>query len=324
MTAGYTDIENGHANARAECPLVSVIIPAYNYEEFIAYAIESAIGQSYSNIEVIVVDDGSTDETADEVRKFGSSVRYFLKENGGLANARNFGIKKSKGDLLIFLDADDELEPDTIETMHDCMCRMDDDYAIIACSFSKIDQQGKIIGLQGNVSPWNGDISCRQLLLRNRFPVTALVKRSVILDCGMFDPGYGTGLGSEDRDMWVRVSSKYKVYMLIAPLLRKRVHSLNMSSKVVNQNKGILRTIHKARAVDMVSRGNVVFWAQVSAVRLFQVALMKHGCADRAGAWRSLLISFLKWPYFFSVKQVGLARFFRLRCALRWMIRTDQ
>ena len=112
--------------------------------------------------------------------------------------------------------------------------------------------------------------------------------------------------------------------MLIAPLLRKRIHGLNMSSKVVNQNKGMLRTINKARSVNVVSRGNVVFWAQVSAVRLFQVALMKHDCADRAGAWTALLISFLKWPYFFSVKQVGLARFFRLRCALRWMIRSDE
>ena len=324
MNARYMDFEKEHVNNLGELPLVSVIIPAYNYEEFIACAVKSAIGQSYSNVEVIVVDDGSTDGTADEVKKFGSSVRYFLKENGGLAHARNFGIEKSKGDLLLFLDADDELESDAIETMHDCMCRMDDDYALIACSFSKIDQQGKIIGFQGNVSPRNGEISCRQLLLRNRFPVTALVRRSAILECGMFDPDYGTGLGSEDRDMWVRVSSQYKVYMLIAPLLRKRIHGLNMSSKVVNQNKGMLRTIHKARSVNVVSRSNVVFWAQVSAVRLFQVGLMKHGCADRAGAWTSLLISFLKWPYFFSVKQVGLARFFRLRCALRWMIRSDE
>lgn len=304
----------------AKKPLVSVIIPAYNYEAYVRLAIQSVIAQSYRNIEIIVVDDGSTDGTSDAVRSFGSRVRYFLKDNGGLSVARNFGIDKAKGDFFLFLDADDELEPTAIELMHNCMLELSADYALIACSFSKINEEGDVIGAQGNIPSGDTDITCRQLILRNRFPVTALIRRRAIINCGIFDPEFGSGLGSEDRDMWVRIASVYKVRMLAGHLLRKRVHGLNMSSKVINQNQGMIRTITKARSSGVVSVMNVPFWAQVSAIRRFQVALMRRGCGDRVGAWMELLKSVFVWPWFCSLRQVGFVRFFRLRCALRWVI----
>jgi len=302
-------------------PLVSVIIPAYNYEAYVRLAIQSVTAQSYSNVEIIVVDDGSTDGTSDAARSFGMRVRYFLKENGGLSAARNFGIDKANGDFFLFLDADDELEPNAIELMHNCMLELSADYALVACSFSKINEAGDVIGVQGNIPLGDTDITCRQLILRNRFPPAALISRAAIINCGMFDPDYGTGLGSEDRDMWIRLASVYKVRMLDARLLRKRVHGLNMSSRVTNQHRGMLRTIAKARSSAVVSARNLTFWAQVSAVRHFQVALMRHGCEDRAGAWMSLLQSVLAWPCFFSLRELGFVRFFRMRCALRWIIR---
>ena len=301
-------------------PLVSVIIPAYNYEIYVRLAIQSVIAQSHSNVEIIVIDDGSTDGTSEAVLSFGSHVRYFLKENAGLARARNLGIGKSKGDFLLFLDADDELEPNAIELMLQALLELNSDYALIACSFSKIDGKGQVIGVQGNTPSVDADITCRQLIIRNRFPVTALIRRIAIIDCGMFDPEFGTLLGSEDRDMWIRIASVYKVRMLVAPLLRKRVHGLNMSSKVINQNQGMIRTITKARSSGVVSAKDIRFWSQVSAIRRFQVALMRQDCGDRVGAWMDLLKSVLVWPWFFSLRQVGLVRFFRLRCALRWIL----
>jgi len=303
-----------------ELPLVSIIITAYNYEAFVSLAVQSAIDQSYPSVEVIVVDDGSTDGTFDEVRKFGSAVRYFIKENGGLAKARNYGIDKSRGDFLLFLDADDELEPGAVQVMHNCMCRLSDDYAIVACTFTKIDSEGNVMGSQGNLPREEGDITCRQLLMRNRFPVTALTKRSAIVQCGMFDPGYGTSLGSEDRDIWVRVSSLHKVRMLTDPLLRKRVHGANMSSKADNQHRGMIRTIGKARVSNAVPGAGFMFWAKVASVRRFQFAMMRRGCRDRAGGWLELLRSCCAWPWFFSLDEVGLPAFFRVRCALRWIL----
>ena len=87
-------------------PLISVIIPAYNAEAFISEAIQSILQQSYEPLEIIVVDDGSTDETAQIATKF-HNIRYFYQENSGPATARNTGLKIAKGEIITFLDADD-------------------------------------------------------------------------------------------------------------------------------------------------------------------------------------------------------------------------
>ena len=104
----------------SDLPLVSVVIPAYNYAVFLPRAIESVFCQTYRNYEVIVIDDGSTDNTADVVIA-AERVRYFYQENKGLAAARNAGIEKSKGQYLLFLDADDWLEPDALEKNYEAL-----------------------------------------------------------------------------------------------------------------------------------------------------------------------------------------------------------
>lgn len=96
--------------------LVSIIIPAYNAEKYIALAIESAIRQTYKNIEIIVVNDGSKDSTVEIVSRY-PNVILVSTENKGVSNARNVGIEQSKGEYLFFLDADDELECDAIESL---------------------------------------------------------------------------------------------------------------------------------------------------------------------------------------------------------------
>jgi glycosyltransferase involved in cell wall biosynthesis len=88
-------------------PLVSVIIPVYNGDRYLGEAIESVLRQSYQPLEVIVVDDGSTDTTATVARQFGAAIHYLYQENGGTAAARNLGIQRSQGSFLAFLDADD-------------------------------------------------------------------------------------------------------------------------------------------------------------------------------------------------------------------------
>ena len=96
-------------------PKVSVIIPLYNQRRFVGEAIQSALGQSYGNVEVIVVDDGSTDDPARILEQYGSSIKVVSQENKGLAGARNTGIRHSTGEYLQFLDADDILYPNKIE-----------------------------------------------------------------------------------------------------------------------------------------------------------------------------------------------------------------
>lgn len=96
-------------------PLVSVIIPSYNASEFISGAIDSVLAQDYRPIEIIVVDDGSTDSTRDVILKYeNTEVKYYNKENGGVSSARNYGIKKALGEYVRFVDADDFLLPGSI------------------------------------------------------------------------------------------------------------------------------------------------------------------------------------------------------------------
>src|SRR5215217_7762241 len=97
----------------AKVPLVTVVIPCYNQAHFLKEAIESVLKQSYAHYEIVVVDDGSTDETS-EVASSYEGVRLIRQENRGLAEARNTGIKHSEGDFLVFLDADDRLLPEAL------------------------------------------------------------------------------------------------------------------------------------------------------------------------------------------------------------------
>lgn len=101
-------------------PLVSVVIPAYNIQDFLPMCIESVCHQTYSNLEVILVNDGSTDNSGKICHKYQSRdprIKYFKKMNGGLSSARNYGAEKATGDLLVFVDGDDLISPDCIELL---------------------------------------------------------------------------------------------------------------------------------------------------------------------------------------------------------------
>src|SRR5215204_5307150 len=113
---GSRDIEKGR---RARAPLVSVIIPCYNQAHFLGEAIESVLAQSYPHFEIIVVDDGSTDNTF-EVASHYSKVRLIRQENRGVSRARNAGLRESEGSYVVFLDADDRLLPGALDAGLEC------------------------------------------------------------------------------------------------------------------------------------------------------------------------------------------------------------
>src|SRR5271170_5646108 len=94
-------------------PVITVLIIAYNYGRFVEEAIDSVLAQDFplDNVEIIVVDDGSTDDTAERVGKYGSKIQYFHKSNGGQASALNLGFAKARGEIVVLLDADDLFLP---------------------------------------------------------------------------------------------------------------------------------------------------------------------------------------------------------------------
>ena len=116
--------------------LVSVVVPVYNIRDYIEKCLKSIVSQSYDNLEIVVVDDGSTDgsgKLCDEFAKKDKRVRVFHKKNGGLSDARNFGIKKSQGEIVALVDGDDYVDADYIKAMYEVMVKDDSD--IVVCGF---------------------------------------------------------------------------------------------------------------------------------------------------------------------------------------------
>jgi len=125
-------------------PLVSVIIPTYNCGKFIEQSIESVLNQTYKNIEIIVVDDGSTDDTQVKLLKYGKNINYIRKKNEGSSKARNIGMGCSKGEYLAFLDSDDLWHPGKLEMQLECFQKVPD-IGLVFTDFSRIDMEGNIV-----------------------------------------------------------------------------------------------------------------------------------------------------------------------------------
>lgn len=127
-------------------PLISIIVPVYNIKEYLPRCVESLRAQTYSNIEILLVDDGSTDGTGalcDELAAKDERIRVFHKENGGSSSARNLGLSKAQGEYIGFVDSDDYVEPD----MYECLYRalQEQDAQIAQVGRNEIDEQGNLL-----------------------------------------------------------------------------------------------------------------------------------------------------------------------------------
>ena len=196
--------------------MISVIIPVFNREEFIAEAIQSVLNQDYNPIEVLVVDDGSTDRTRKTVEQFGKQVRYIFQENSGPANARNTGLNNAAGDFIGFLDADD-LWPEN---------RLGNDISIL----NKYPDLGFVIGCTKQVFNRGTKIRSNK---KEETTVTllmgcALLRSSVFKTVGNFDETMKFG---EDLDWFLRAKESGIPFRIIEKIsLIYRIHENNMSN----------------------------------------------------------------------------------------------
>lgn len=227
---------------------VSVIIPTYNYGRFIGEAVESALSQTLRPAEVIVVDDGSTDDTEEVVRGFGDAVRYIKQENAGVSAARNRGVAESSGQYIAFLDADDIWEPEKLEKQ---MAKFADDpkIGLVHCGMREFDAEtGETVRLHTEGGEgWVAD----DLLLWER-PVivgpggTVVVTRKAFAEAGGFDSRMKCG---EDWDFCYRVAREYKVGFVAEPLVKYRGHAAAAHHNVREMEHGMALFYKKAFAV---------------------------------------------------------------------------
>jgi glycosyltransferase involved in cell wall biosynthesis len=203
--------------------LVSVIIPCYNSEAFLAEAIESAMAQTYSPVEIIVVDDGSTDRSPEIAKRL--PVRYIHQPNRGLAASRNLGIRESQGSYIVFLDADDRLKPEAIETGVRILAERPQ-YAMAVGDHLFVSHNGSYLAPSRKNCP---PAFHYEALLKSNFiemVSTVLFRRSVLEDAGGFDTRFRV---SEDYELYLRVARAHAIYCHPAIVAEYRIHGSNLS-----------------------------------------------------------------------------------------------
>jgi glycosyltransferase involved in cell wall biosynthesis len=212
-----------------DLPKVGVIIPVYNGEKFIKEAINSVLNQTYKNLEIICVDDGSTDNTRALITENFASVLYLYQKNKGEAGARNLGLKSCTCEFIAFLDADDIWFPEKIERQLSIM-RSDGKVGMVYTNGIYTDKNGIDGGiLIPRTFKENNDPA--ELLMRNyiKSPSSVMVKRSVLEDVGFFDGNLTSGA---DHDLWLKIIEKFKIRFGDEPLFKYRVHENQLSNNV--------------------------------------------------------------------------------------------
>jgi glycosyltransferase involved in cell wall biosynthesis len=236
----------------APVPRVSIIIPAYNSERYLHASLQSVLDQTYSDYEVIVVDDGSTDNTKASVLSLGAPVHYIYQPNAGPSAARNTGLAVAKGDLICFLDADDSWTPDKLKSQVSFM----DEHPEVGLVFSDEEEydEDKVhcYSLLSKSAYYSeimaGGIVDRafQRLLPENFVPTSMVmaRRRCFETAGLFDV---TLRGPEDRDMWSRIAAHFRIACLPQVLGRKRIVIGSVSSDDETTLRSRIRLWTKAR-----------------------------------------------------------------------------
>lgn len=190
--------------------MISVVIPLYNKEKQIAHTLQSVFNQTFQNFEVVIVDDGSTDGSVAEVEKLSDSrIRLIHQKNAGVAAARNRGIEEAKGDLIAFLDADDEWKPEYLATQYH-LSQKYPDCNVFACNYEFRNIEGKVTPTIIRKLPFTGEDG----ILSNYFEVAScshpplwtssiVVKKQAIQAIGGFPVGIRSG---EDLLTWARLA----------------------------------------------------------------------------------------------------------------------
>lgn len=229
-------------------PKVSIIIPVYNWSNYLSEAIESALDQTYSNIEILVINDGSNDNWASEkiALSFGNKIKYIYKENGWVATALNLWIEKASWEYISWLSHDDLYYSNKIEEQITLLSKLDDKNTVISSNIDIINNLWETI--TNNVN----------LYYESRKILYTLIIKWIINWCTLLIPkicfntqwNFNTKLKTtQDYDMWFRIIKKYDFYHLNKTLVKSRVHqnqdTIKLKEICIIEQKELRKQIHK-------------------------------------------------------------------------------
>jgi len=206
--------------------LVSVIIPCYNAARFLPLAIESVLAQTCRSFEILIIDDGSTDDTSRIAASYGDQLRYFYQENQGAAAARNLGILRARGEFIAFLDADDIWLPTKLD-MQLQLFERDPSLGAIYTDCYSIDENGERTGMYLKRKLSNSRDRAEEIFIKDFIPNSSLIIRGSCFDIiGVHDE---TMLLSEDEDLKIRIADRFPIGYIEIPLAGWRQHGGNKS-----------------------------------------------------------------------------------------------
>ncbi len=272
---------------------VSVVVPTFNDAEYVADAITSLLTQTLRPAEILVVDDGSTDDTASLVRdRFGSSVTLIARSNGGPSRARNTGIEAASEPYVAFLDADDIWVPTKLERQLALLNR-DPRTGLVATDWVRSARELPADVPEVDKLPQT-TLGYTELLALNRFQTsTVLVRTHLLREVGGFDPKVD---GAEDWDLWVRLAQVAGVVKIDWPFVIYRDRASGYSKDVWRVYETMLLLLDKHREQAPLSRSRFRELEAWHHLRFFVALALLH---DREHARRALRAAFRDglWPY---------------------------
>lgn len=232
----------------ARPPRVSVVIPTYNYARFLPRALDSVFAQTWRDHEIVVVDDGSTDDTPEVAKAYGERIRYLRKENGGVSSARNMGIEAARGELIAFLDADDAWREDKL-----------------ARQVAFLDENPWAAMVFSDMSHWVNGREVHRAYLRERgytkvasgriflnlleecfiFVPTVMVRAACFREVGLMDTALSN---SEDLDMWLRIAARFEIGFIDEPLALRHEHGSGATAHRARFHEGQIAMFSKVLA----------------------------------------------------------------------------
>ena len=195
---------------------ISVVIPSYNRKDFLKRSIDSAINQTKKPLEIIVVDDGSTDGTEAMIKSDYDFVKFIKQKNKGVSAARNIGIKVSIGEWICFLDSDDEWKKDKLEKQINAM-KSNPGYKFFHSNEIWI-KNGLRINQKKKHKKYGGDIFDKCLDMCRISPSSVMIDKTVFDEVGNFNENL---VVCEDYELWLRICDKYRVFFIDEPLIIK-------------------------------------------------------------------------------------------------------
>jgi glycosyltransferase involved in cell wall biosynthesis len=270
---------------------VSAIITTYNYGRFVVDAVESVLAQTYPHVEVIVVDDGSTDDTTLRLQPYMGRIRYVHQENSGVDAARNHGIRLAAGQFIGLLDADDMWHPQRLQRQMQFIADHPQAAVIAADTIIDLTNGWPVLS---DATP-AGAVSIEQLVIRARFaPSSALIRKDCFDVVGLFRSNIS---GAADRDMWIRLAARYEITLLGLPLMFYRNHGQNMSTAAAHMDEVDRRMLRAVFSEIPVLQKRRVLRRKAFSYAASMASFLYTAAGNQRAALAMIIQSLVLWPF---------------------------